>query len=320
MSSGGRKAQYWILKEKDCLEEIVPLLGQVFSESIEESDIRLNFMWTSSGSIKENSKYAMNSVELNGNVIKYLPAYAAIESLKVKKDDVPRTPRDVAVGLHYAYVMFVEDGGSVKVIVSSSASYISKVRTKLFNKDKQWGELSYKDINLVPEFFYWLMSKKGEEIELGHEKFNLYDLDAFNCSTDRKKHQYNGKGSGIDDETPVGTMVSLNNFFTGLGLKLGSKDHVLKFTLSKDLETEIKYTDCHIINDKGFDFFDQNKLILKIYFQVIPGLVKAFNNQRATWPRDEIEFKKHVAVRAIAELMAETGLSINDINTYIKNQ
>lgn len=317
----GRRVQLWFLKEQETLEGIVPLLSKQFSETIEgDKHTQLNFSWIPYSDDEEQERFQIKESKVNNEAVKYLTAYAAIEFMKVKKDDVPRTPRDIAVGIHSASVLFVEAGGSIKVIVSTSSTFLTKVRTKLLKKDELWGELSYKDLCIEPEFFYWLMSKKGQDLQLGVEQFNLYDLDAFDCATERNKHQYTGSGQGIDDEVPVGTMVSLSNLFTGLGLKLSNNRNIIKFSLSQTMETEISFTDCHILTDKGIDFFDSTELILKIYLQIIPGLIKAFNNQRETWPQDEIEFRRHVAARAIRELMIETGLTVDDIKKHIEQQ
>jgi hypothetical protein len=314
-----KKIQLWILKEQESLENIKQFLYKHYHEKVDDSDINLHYRWVPVQGNNNEAEFEILEYEIDHEKIKCLLAYAELEFLRVRKDEVSRTPRDIAVGIYRSTVFFVETGGPIRVLVASSTSYFSKVRTKLFKKgQKQWGELSYKDINLDREFFYWLMNKKGHEIKLGTEIYNLYDLDAFDCATERDQHQYSGTGQGIDREAPVGAMVSLSNLFTGLGIRLGNKDNIIKFSLSNNLETEISFLDSHILTDKGFDFFKRPELVLKIYFQIIPGLIKAYNNQRETWPQDEIEFRRYVAIRAISEIMNETGLTIQDIRSYLE--
>ena len=301
------KIQYWILKEHNSLEDIKIFLHDYYEEII-DSNISLYYRWAS-----ENN-FEVEEYEIDNINIRYLLVYADLDILRLKKEEVSCVPRDIAVGTRRSHVLFVERKGSIIVLVASSKSYFSKIRTKLFKNGKmQWGELSYKDISLEREFFYWLMSKKGYQIQLGTEEYILHDLDAFNCITEREQHQYKGTGQGIDEEAPVGAMVSLKNFFTGLGIMLGNNKNIIKFTLFNNLETDISFLDSHILTDNGFDFFKGPDLVLKIYFQIIPALLMAYNCQRSTWSHDEKEFRKVVALRAIREIMNETELSIQDI-------
>ena len=125
-----RRVQLWVLRSHESLNNIKLLLSYQHSEFIDKTDVPLYYKWVPSNGIARTDKFEINEIIIDGQKIKYLPVYAEIDFMRVKKDDVSRTPREVAIGTHCASILFIETNGPIKILVSSSGNYFTKVRTK----------------------------------------------------------------------------------------------------------------------------------------------------------------------------------------------
>ncbi|SHF14797.1 hypothetical protein SAMN02745133_01924 [Desulforamulus putei DSM 12395] len=258
-----KKVQQWILENHTSLDTVIPLLNRDYRETKEDIGITFNHAWIPSDGNATVTQSSIVEFNVNGELVRCLPAYAKVEFLNVKKEQAPNVSRDIAVGVHLASVLFVELNGSVKILVASSDNFFPKIRSKLLkrthNRTVLWGPTIFNGINLSKEFFYWLMSMKGQQVQLGTEIYTIYDLDAFNCSTERQQHEYEGTGQSLDRQAPVNTMISVNNSFTGLGIKIGNATNVIRFILRNSLETEINFVDCHLLTNNGIDFYNRSE-------------------------------------------------------------
>ncbi len=310
--SNSRKVQWWKLENHSKLDTILPLLSLDYTE--EDEAISLEHGWYSFETNIPFNK-SIKNFKVDQTSGRFLPVLAKIDLLQVKEDWLDRVPKEIAIAPNYFPVIFVECNGAIHVIVSAASNCFSRIRTKIMKicgKNNIWGRIEAAPHNLDRSFFYWLMYKKGNQIKLGVEDFVLKDVVGFRSSTEKNKHKYKGSGQGIDTEVPVQAMVCLNNNFSGLDLVLTNTNSNIVFSLAENWEVKVEFTKCHKLNMTVFESFDDCELLLKIFLQIIPGMVQQ-NNADKLWPQQESRFRQNVGLKAIKEIMEENGITMSHI-------
>lgn len=317
MSNGTRVVQRWKLNDIHSLQDLEVLLRCDYNKK--EDDIRLSHRWVPSNGDAEvaTAGFRISEHQLEDETFRYIPAFAKVYALR-SRDIRAFLPQDHATIDRSDPVLFVNERGSIIALVSTSSSWFSRIRSNLMrllqNKKNQWGQVDFSTVLLERPFFYWLISKKGQIFRFGNENYTLRDVTGFVSATERKRHTFLGKGSSIDGQPPVQTMVSLGTSFYELDLVFGGSAGSLVFSIREDFQTKIDFTRSNKVVDEKIHFYDPNDLTLRIYLQVIPDLILGFNKV-ADWDVKEKAYRKQTGIDAIRQIMAGTGLAIGDIST-----
>lgn len=220
--------------------------------------------------------------------------------------------------------LFLEMDGRVYIVLATPKHLESKVRTRLFLKEHEWGRIDYRELpqyNFGPDFFNWLMLKKGELItDLRGEKLELRDVVGFsgNSGQARGTTTFTGSGGNISSQPATQTMISTASSFNKLTLSLEFKDICFNFELGELAECNIDSDNTYKKNDReSFKHVNVHEAIITIYNEIIPLLKSAFHMEvtNGTFhPRYEV-FQKQAGLYVIADIVKQLNLTKGDIDS-----
>ena len=316
--------QYWSLEDSEKqLRDIIPLLKRDYSKS--KNNMKYNHQWlpaNNDGNVNNNFK--IDSVNIEGINYNCIYAFAKIEMLQIASRFAATVERDVAITNIVNPVVFIEVNGSVKIIISASASCFSKIRYNLMKtgdkKTDLWGGIQYKNLTFDSDFFCWLFSKKGKKIEMEKQQcfYKILDVSGFKSHTDHELQSYEGNGNSLDTVVPVQAMLCLNNDFTGLSILMENenKDKISFFIGNEwDARLDTEHT-LKMKNGKPEQYTDFDELILKFYLNIIP-MINSNYNKDEQWKIDRINFKKRMAAKAIDTLLLENNIEISELRELL---
>lgn len=304
------RVEYWVLSEISSLNDIVSLFGKKYID-INESNVPLNYQWHP----YNGKQYEIIETLVNNQNVKYIPVLASIEYLKVKKSEAALVPRDIAVGVYNASLLFVEVNHKIIVLCSSSANGCRKVRSKMITKGedkKNWGKLTFDQRMLDKTFFYWLLSKivEGEVLTIDQDTYVISDSFSLNSQSDREQYTYSGDGPGVYKQTPTEAMICDYNVFSQIGVALKSDNEIIKFKLNEKLSIEI--LTAFKLKETTVEFYDPVELVLRLYLFIIPGIIQNYNSTTNVSLKEQ-QFRKNTRRELIKKLLQDEGINLESL-------
>ncbi|KZE42849.1 hypothetical protein AV540_25400 [Brevibacillus parabrevis] len=217
--------------------------------------------------------------------------------------------------------------GRVYVVLVTPKNLESKVRTRLFLKEHEWGRIDYRELpqyHFGPDFFNWLMLKKREEItDLRGDKLELRDVVGFstgngNSGQARGSATFTGSGGDISSQPATQTMISTASNFNRLTLSLEYKDTCYHFELGELAECNVDSDNTYKKNGRDeFKHVNVHEAIITIYYEIIPLLKSAFHMEvtSGTFRPKYEEFQKQAGLFVIADIVKQLNLTKKDIDS-----
>lgn len=301
-----------ILKSEKTLDEIKVLLQQDYScidEGISNCSISIEEMTFNHRWENENGNFDKENINVYGSEVEVIQAYAIIEKNRFsginririgENGDIP-LPKTDRVLSDKSLVLFCSYEGSTYIIVNGPKSIESKIRTLLMHQKKvsesDWGVIYNKNVgiyNFDTSFYTWILTNKGAELTDENVKLLFSDVRGFKSATERQGHIFSGQGSNIDKEIPFKSVVSLDEKIDSLHIEVKLNDRTTySFALDSDGRLEVITTLCGDYLVKDPKLYSDKEIFLDIYFEIIPFLVKKFNeSKKSDWLEKEKRLKK----------------------------
>ncbi|OMF59370.1 hypothetical protein BK139_13310 [Paenibacillus sp. FSL R5-0490] len=292
--------------------------------------------------------FNIKEISIANNKIRYIHAIGYYEKAESKNKAVIKSegtkdiiiPRHLRVFNRSCEAVFFELSGKVYTVIEVSPSEAGRVRSVLFgqgrkeNKKEEWLKVNYKDVKQFKfdsKFFYWLLSKVGNEFEYEDKKdykLNLYDVSAVAHSTDQEEYDSTSIGTNILGSLPALSGLGSNQsvYEAGFTFKLPKLSLTLK--ISENAECFINLDNSSATNDKGEsvsvkDDTEYVRSILTIYAILLITLKKAYNSEISggSWTTSEEESqRKKWGLFVINELCEENNITLEDIKELFKKQ
>ncbi|RXM68344.1 hypothetical protein [Clostridium tetani] len=317
----------WKIEKK--LEEITFLLNEDCSKYVKElkeynildSEKKMIYKWTNLNECNNKIKELL----IDQKKLRYIKALAEIEYNAIPfgewiVNDKP-LPKELRVNRNNSTVMFVERMGSVYCIVIGGKSLESRIRSRLMHvreKDSSWGEVQINNIreySFNKNFYYWLLHNKGKTLNIEDKELKLNDVKGFKSDTDRKENSYRGQGSNIDSEIPLKSIVSMDESVVSLYIDILLNGTIsYSFFLDYDGRIGVCQSECGEFATQTPQPMSLDKIILDIYFDIIPFLHKKFNEALSNgWEDIEKKFKKRLSIDIIFDLIRQNSIEFSEL-------
>ncbi len=360
MSRRGRRKKEWRLSvwemDKDLsLEDVVSNLQLDYNLPIdylkEKNNLNANDKTLQNGWHPSNGEPSFNIKELtiSETKIKYIHAIGYYEKADSKDRAIIKSgngaqdiiiPRHLRVFNRSCEAIFFDLNGKVYTVVEISPSEAARVRSVLFgqgrkeNKKEEWKKINYKDVKQFKfdsKFFYWLLSKVGNEfLYNGKKDYNikLLDVSAVAHATEQEEYDSTSTGTNILGSLPALSGLGSNQsvYEAGFTFKLPKISMTLR--MSENSECFINLDNSNIENENG-ELLSVNhdtvyaRVILTIYGILLITLKKSYNSEisdRAWTINDEQLQRKKWGLFVIKELCDENDISLKDIETMFQLQ
>jgi hypothetical protein len=324
-----------IWKLERTLSEIVTLLQRDYSkyvEVLEECDIseidkKLIYRW-----ITTEQVFDIKETTVNNTKVKYIKVFAEIETPAIPLvdwviDSIP-LPKEIRVNKNSSRVVFVERLGSTYCIVIGSKSSEGRIRSTLMEsakrKESSWGKIEFKEVTgyiFDKHFYYWLIKNKNKSLTIDENRVVLNDVKGFKSDMDRNENSYSGEGSNIDLEIPLKSLVSMDEKLVSLYIDLlMDSSMTYNFFLDYDGRINIYEAECGEFATQTPTQIPIEKIVMDIYFRIIPLLRTAFNKALLEgWNDIESKFKKKLSLDVIIGLIKQNDIEIAEISEVINN-
>lgn len=321
-----------IWKLEKSIEEIIPLLGEVYSKEVDilepynisENDKKMLYRWGSIGGI-----FNINETSINGTILRYINAAAEIEVNALPKsqwivDGVP-LPKEIRVNNSQSRVWIIEWLGATYCIIKGSKSSEGRIRSNLMESNKhtksRWGSIDFRQVpgyTFDKHFYYWLIKNKNIILKVKDKVIQINDVRGFKSDADRKENSYSGEGSNIDSEIPLKSLVSMDVKLISLYIDVTLEDISYNFFLDYDGRLSVNRGECGNFNNQESKTMEFTEIILNIYYKVIPLLISGFNKAKTEgWLKEEYEFKKQLSLEVIADLIKQNNIDIKEIEQEV---
>jgi hypothetical protein len=332
-----RSINVCIWKLDKTLEEIIPLIREDYSKpilslmncSVPIEEKVLSCKWLANG----EAEYIIHTSAINNTNIRYLRAIAQIETNSVPEgsmilpDGTP-LPKDLRVNNNLSFVLFIEYMGSTYSIVCGQKGMEGKIRSNLMESRKKtqsrWGEIAVRDIpgyTFDKSFYYWLLTNKGQTLQLHESSILLEDVRGFRSDTDRRENSYSGEGSNIDNEIPLKSLVSMDETLVSLKINIRHNNRAnYSFYLDYDGRLGVFRGACCEIATQNPQPMELEQIFINLYFIIIPFLLSKFNQaNQSGWEAVEASFKKRLSIDIITELMGQNQVTLAELETALSN-
>ncbi|QUH29609.1 hypothetical protein [Vallitalea guaymasensis] len=186
------------------------------------------------------------------------------------------------VNTSYSHALFLEYNNSTYCNIIGVKGVEARIRTKLMEKGKYspWGKLMFKNIDgytFEKDFFYWLLSKKGEKI--GSNNITILDISEFQCNTDRNADNYSGvsRYGNIDNKPPLQALISAYEDISSLQMHIKKNNNQYVFRLDNDGRVDIKLESCGEFATQNPQQLSIFEAVIHIYYTIIPLLRQQYN-------------------------------------------
>lgn len=320
-----------IYKMEITFDKIISLLNRDYSKcpnaltkfsNIQDEDKKFMHKW-----IAPNGRFDVKQIRLKDTNMKYIRAYAEIEVPNISINEWvvqgKILPRDIRIHKSQSLVLFVEKMASIYCIIIGSKTIEGKIRSNLMKTstkriDPEWGKIEHENVagyKFDRHFYYWLLKNKGNLIKVENRSLRLNDVKGFKSNTERTANSYTGEGSNIDSEIPLKSLVSMNEELVSLYVDiLVDNKLTYNFFLDYNGRLSIYKNACGEFATDDPKIIKIEEIVLDIYFDIIPLLLKAFNiKNSSSWTDEESNFKKKLSVDVIIRLIQENGIKIEEI-------
>lgn len=281
--------------------------------------------WTYLGDVEN-----IRCEEVGGKKLRYITCKADIEYPKISEnvwiDKNGLLSKDIRVSCLSSFITFIQDNNRLYCVVEGSKSNEAKIRSKLMKskreaeRDIKWGKVNYKNVigyNFKSKFYYWLVIKKGKEFKFNNDKFLIKEVKGFRSNTERRESHYKGSGVEIDNEIPLRALMSMDEQLISMHIVLYvNETHRYTFALDYDGRLSIYEEECIIIdsNTKNIDFIPLKKLILDIYFKIIPALcAQNWEDLNENWEEKETHFRKSLCNTIIEDILRKNNIDLEQV-------
>jgi len=316
------------------IQQIKPLLSFDYSKFIDDLtdlDIPDNEKKLLNRWIPENGmEFNQRTQIINNSEINYIKAIAKLEVNTISCDEIilPETglpiPKDIRVDQFTSRVIFIDRQEYSYAIVSGSKSIESRIRGTLMDSNKKreesrWGHIQFSGLQeflFDKSFYYWLVESKGKNISCNGKTMKIIDVKGFKSNTDRNTHSYSGEGSNIDREIPLKSLISMDEKLISLYIVILYNSVIYSFYLDFDGRTGINIPECGEHATQNPAPIETDKLLLDIYFDIIPFLRLCHNTEIENgWDEHELLLKKQFAIEVIKDLMEQNYIAVEDITS-----
>ncbi|WP_026672419.1 hypothetical protein [Alkalihalobacterium bogoriense] len=292
--------------------------------------------------------FKIKEVTIANNKIKYIHAIGYYEKAESKNRAIIENsgskdiivPRHLRVFNRSCEAVFFELSGKVYTVVEVSQSEAGRVRSVLFgqgrqeNKKEEWKKVNYKDVKQFKfdsKFFYWLLSKIGNEFKYDDKKdykLKLFDVSAVAHSTVQEEYDSTSIGTNILGSLPALSGLGSNQsvYEAGFTFKLPNLSLTLK--ISENSECFINLDKSRTENGKGESVTVNHdseyvRVVLTIYSVLLITLKKTYNSEVSSksWTINEEESqRKKWGLVVINELSEENNITLEDIKDLFKKK
>ncbi len=294
-----------ILKSDKELNEIASLLKEDYSClndrisncNIKTEEKKFNHRWE-----EIDKDFNIQNLHVGTEDVRVIQAYAIIETNKFSGSDRIRIseniplPKSERVIENKSLVLFLEYLKSTYIIVNGPKTVESKIRTLLMEQkrgtESRWGKIYNKNIGIYAfdkSFYRWVLKQRGKILREPNYSLELNDLRGFKSGTSRNANTFSGEGSNIDNEIPFKSVVSLDENISSLHIELKVNNRTsYSFELDNDGRLKVVTTLCGEFLVQNPKIYSNKEIFLNIYFEIIPFLVKKFNESKNNnWDYEE---------------------------------
>lgn len=322
-----------IWKLEKSIEEIIPLLQEVYSKNVEilqdydipEDDKQLIFRWNTI-----DGNYSIQEVSIDDTKLRYINASAEVESNLLSQSewifDEKPLPKRTRVKNFSSRVWFVERLGVTYCIVKGSKSIEGKIRSNLMESSKgkksRWGRFEFKEIagyTFDKHFYYWLIKNKGNTITVDDKEILINDVRGFKSdAAERSESSYSGEGSNIDYEIPLKSLISMDERLISLYIDIVINKVSYNFFLEYDGRISVNRGECGQFTTQEPKLMSIGEIIFNIYYEIIPMLIMCFNKAKTKdWLDEEDKFKRKLSIEVIIALINQNNIDIKEIEDAI---
>lgn len=264
--------------------------------------------------------------------VSYIRGKAQIEMALLPEgkwiDDGKLLSKSIRVTSVSSICMFIKNESTEKIycIVEGSKSNEGRIRSNLMRiADKEqieneviWNKINYKNIvgySYESDFFYWLIYNKNNTINIDNYSFVIDDVKQFMSKEDRTEGSCEGDGDEVDREIPLMSLMSIDKKLILLKLKIiFNKQYKYCFSFSYDGRVIIEDTQCIIQRDEyKYDTMDLNKVVLDIYFIILPKLYKKYRQEIENWKENKVHFRKRLCFDVINQMLIENDIEFDEL-------
>lgn len=320
-----------IFKVEKLLPEIIILLKKKYYKPIDEldgfavdiSEKSCIYKWEG---INNNSFNIQSSI-IDGTTFEYVEAMACMEVIgmtRAKREQIGAVValnKGMLVETKKSKVLFVNYLGGTYCIVCGPAGLEGKIRSTLMEtrerSQSEWGPVYFnnlKEYSFGKSLYYWIIDKKGQDINKDNDIAKIIDVKGFKSDTERDSSSFSGERANIDRRIPLKSIISMGERLVNLYINMNFNNVTYSFVLHNDGRVTLFLSECGVFGSTNIRALSFEEAILSIYFIIIPFLKAKFNEVGIEhWDEHEIRIKKNYSIDIILKLMRENSIKLEDI-------
>lgn len=339
----------WKLDNLLTLEKITELLKlnydkdiEFINELVEAGEITLdrkedaiyNNLWYANSN-KED--FEISLVEFGEYSIRYISANGSFEYGFGKQRafiDGHLMNRNKRVFRKECSAIFFEFENEVYLALQTLESNESDIRGSLLgqgrkNKNSEWGKISKVAYPFTFEsaFFYWLLTKKGKEVQFKKQSISIIDVNAISVLSEGSTYNNTSEGNALLDVClPALSVLSINEMITNIGLKLKLSDYEIVINFNKNAVVQIDTVKSHklIDDEENISTYseDSNGFILLIYAYIFPALLELFEKDKSgdNWKGTVKMWQRNWAIDVVKVLIRHNDIKTSDLDSDLPNE
>jgi hypothetical protein len=273
--------------------------------------------------ISQEDTYKLQYLLAKGIYERAMPKTSAF----IDEDGEILLPRDRRIFESESKVIFFEKDNRLYSIVYGSRSSAS-IRTILMGsgfkqrRRPEWGTVDNKlaQFRLDSDFFYWMFFRyqMKKPIQTHFGAVAIDDIEGIGRYSAKKQHDTKSKGPNCINEISHKSALGINQLVYETSITFTMPNIQIIVCLSGFSEAIVDFGRSVSINPSNgqFDTVDEVSTLLKLYLEIIPGLIGAYNSDRSRgrWTTTASTLaKKRWALDVIEELANHHSLSKNDL-------
>ncbi|GIO03362.1 hypothetical protein J5TS2_40300 [Brevibacillus halotolerans] len=215
--------------------------------------------------------------------------------------------------------IFFEMKGRVYAVLATPEYLEPKIRSNLFNMEHDWGRIDYRELpqfRFDYNFFNWLLSKKGKEINDSYgNSLLVIGVEGFSGETARGASFFTGTGGNIASQPVTKTMISMASSFNELEITLEYKDMRINFKM--DYMSKCNFNDENSYKTSGSSkLINVYEAIISIYYEIIPLFNSVYHKEilDGTFRLEYDVFQKKAGLNVIEDIARQLDLSLKEIS------
>lgn len=192
------------------------------------------------------------------------------------------------------------------------------------NRREEWGQIDRvaPPFTFDSSFFYWLLTKKGQDVEFKGKNTQVIDVNAISVLSEKSSYDNTSQGNALLEFClPALSVLSVNEAITKIGVKLKINEYEIVLKFNKNAEVFVDpYKTFKLAADDGNNTYyddDSNQFILMIFGYIFPAFLEVYDTQKqnVSWQESMKEWQKVWAINVVKTLMEHNSITLAELNT-----